>query len=121
MFLFSFSFSFLSLSDFHGLGSVIGKYSQLPDSGMVYRQICIMWEALPPGTGRLKRGQPGPKHLEQSCCHKGVQGETPLLCSALRPHSQAGLLIYVQPLQVAPPPHGLTSACQERVQRSPRV
>lgn len=28
------------------LDPVIGKYSQLPDSGMVYRQICITWEAL---------------------------------------------------------------------------
>lgn len=75
MFLFSFPFSFLSFSDFHGLGSVIGKYSQLPDSGMFYKQICIMWEALSPGTGRLKRGQPGPKHLEQSCSKGGCRGK----------------------------------------------
>lgn len=91
---------FLSLSLFYlsvtsmVLDPVIGKYSQLPDSGMIYRQICIMWEALP-------QEQIDPKGLGQStqsraAARKGAGGkstsvqclETPLtgrpahLCSA---------------------------------------
>lgn len=91
------------------LDPVIGKYSQLPDSGMVYRWVSIM-----PGAGRSKR--PGSKPPEQSCHCRGVQGESPLLCSALGPRSQAGLFVYMQSLYAgaASPPCSLSHLCMSR-------
>lgn len=87
------------------LDPVIGKYSQLPDSGMVYRQICIMqgallWEQMDPKSQ-------GRSTQSRAAITEGCRGKAHL-CTVPWDRARRQASVHVQSLSVASPPHSLT-------------